>query len=84
MRVIGTSARIISLSAAENSVSLTVKGTDNIHMFTRLRVPFAIKSAEGKQKSGKNVKIVTEYEPQSRTVLLSYDGTAEETDITLY
>ncbi len=84
LRVIGTSARVLSLSAEEENVFLTVKGTDGVNTYTRLRVPFEVKSAEGKQKSGKTVKIGAEYEPKSRTVLLSYDGTAEEIDITLY
>ena len=84
LRVIGTSARVLSLSASENSVSLTVKGTEDVHTYTRLRVPFAVKSAEGKRKNGEAVGISAEYDPLSRTVLLSYDGVAEELDITLF
>ncbi len=83
LRVIGTSARVLSLSAAEQSVSLAVKGTEGVHTYTRLRVPFAVKTAEGKLRSGKAVRIDAEYDPKSRTVLLSYDGIAEELDITL-
>ena len=84
LRVIGTSSRVLSLSAAENSVSLTVKGTQDVHTYTRLRVPFAVKAAEGKRKSGESVRVGAEYDPESRTVLLSYDGIAEELDITVY
>ena len=84
LRIIGTSARVLSLSAAEKSVSLTVKGTEDVHTFTRLRVPFAVNAAEGKLKDGTAVKIGAEYDPRSRTVLLSYDGKAEELDITVF
>ena len=83
LRVIGTAARVLSLSAAENTVSLTVKGTDDVRMYTRLRVPFAVTAAEGKRRNGEAVPVGAEYDPASRTVLLSYDGLAEELDITL-
>ncbi|MCR5485020.1 MAG: hypothetical protein K6F09_05445 [Clostridiales bacterium] len=83
LRVIGTSARIISLSASDNAVSLTVKGTEEVNTYTRLRVPFEIKTAEGKLESGKTVDIGVEYDAKSRTVLLSYDGIAENLDIIL-
>ena len=83
LRVIGTSARVLSLSTAQTSVSLTVKGTQDVRTYTRLRVPFAVKAAEGKRKSGAAVPIGAEYDPQSRTVLLSYDGIAEELEITV-
>ena len=83
LRVIGTSARVLSLSASEKSVSLTVKGTQDVRTYTRLRVPFAVRAAEGKRKDGTAVNIGVEYDPQSRTVLLSYDGVAEELEITL-
>lgn len=84
LRVIGTSARVLSLSAADESVSLTVKGTADVRTYTRLRVPFAVRTAEGKLKDGTAVRIGVEYDPRSRTVLLSYDGVAEEIDITLF
>lgn len=83
LRVIGTSARVLSLSASEKSVSLTVKGTQDVRTYTRLRVPFAVRAAEGKRKDAEPVRIGVEYDPQSRTVLLSYDGVAEELEITL-
>ncbi|MBQ6267729.1 MAG: hypothetical protein IJK64_08170 [Clostridia bacterium] len=83
LRVIGTSARVLSLDAAEGSVSLTVKGTEDVNTYTRLRVPFAVKAAEGKLKSGTAVAVGAEYDPLSRTVLLSYAGTPEELTITL-
>lgn len=84
LRVIGTSARVLSLCAAQDTVSLTVKGTDDVRTFTRLRVPFAVTSAEGKGKNAQAVKVGAEYDPVSRTVLLSYDGTAQEMKITLH
>ena len=84
LRVIGTSARVLSLSAADGSVSLTVKGTEGVRTYTRLRVPFEVRSAEGKRQDGEAVRIGTEYDPQSRTVLLSYDGIAQEIAVTLY
>ena len=84
LRVIGTSARVLSLSATEDSVSLTVIGTQDVHTYTRLRVPFEVKTAEGKRKSAESVPIGAEYDPNSRTVLLSYDGIAEELDIMLH
>ena len=84
LRVIGTSARVLSLSAAEESVSLTVIGTQDVRTYTRLRVPFAVTAAAGKRRDGTAVPIGAEYEPKSRTVLLSYDGAAEELDITVY
>ena len=81
--MIGTSARVLSLCAGEGSVSLTVKGTEGVRTFTRLRVPFAIRSAEAKRRNGQSVGIDAAYDPQSRTVLLSYDGIAEALDITV-
>ena len=84
LRVIGTSARVLSLSAAEDRVSLTVKGTQDVRTYTRLRVPFAVSAAEGKRKTGESVRIGAEYDPKSRTVLLSYDGIAEDLEITLF
>ena len=84
LRVIGTSARVLSLCAAQDTVSLTVKGTDDVRTFTRLRVPFAVTSAEGQGENGEVVKVGAEYDPLSRTVLLSYDGTAQEMEITLH
>ncbi len=84
LRVIGTSARVLSLSASEESVSLTVKGTEGINTYTRLRVPFEVKTAEGKLASGEAVSVGAEYNHKSRTVLLSYDGTAQELEIVLH
>ncbi len=84
LRVIGTSARVLSLCAAEERVSLTVTGTEGVRTYTRLRVPFAVGSAEGKRGNAEPVEVGAEYDPVSRTVLLSYDGMAEELEITLY
>ena len=84
LRVIGTSARVLSLSAAEDTIALTVKGTEGVRTYTRLKTPFAVNAAEGKRQNGETVRIGVEYDPVSRTALLSYDGMAEELAITLY
>ena len=61
-----------------------MKGTDDVRTYTRLRVPFAVKAAEGKRENGETVEVGAAYDPASRTVLLSYDGMPQALTITLY
>ncbi|MBR2730815.1 MAG: hypothetical protein IKD72_02370, partial [Clostridia bacterium] len=83
LRVIGTSARVLSLHATEDRVSLTVKGTEGVNTYTRLRVPFEIGAAEGRLENGARVAVGAAYDQRSRTVLLSYEGVPAPLAITL-
>ncbi|MBP3324534.1 MAG: hypothetical protein J6M16_10095 [Clostridia bacterium] len=76
--VIGTAARIFSLDLDENGFEALMKTADNIKVYTRLRLPKAIKAISAVDEDGNKVDITFENDEVSRTSLISYLSKAKK------
>ncbi|MBQ7153280.1 MAG: hypothetical protein IJR83_05010 [Clostridia bacterium] len=75
LRIIGTSARVFRLEAKDDCVELEEKAAALVKVFTRIRVPFQVSCDDP------DIRCICD--PQTRTVLISYDSRNERRMIRL-
>ena len=75
--IIGTAARISDWQADENSLRFTAQAADTVLTPIRLRLPFAPSAVSAHMESGPK-DVSWRYDPESRTILLTFrsDGKA--------
>ncbi len=75
-RMIGCSARVLSLTKEENGSAFTmeVKAADKIRAFIRIRLPKSVFSLKALDMEGKDVKIDSSWDERTRTALFSYES----------
>lgn len=77
MRIVGTSARVLSLSATETGAALQLHTANNIHAFLRLRLPKPVAAATAADLENHPVNLNCTWDDISQTVLLDYQSTGE-------
>lgn len=80
-RVIGCSARVLSLECKGKEFSLSSKGADSISARIRIRLPHKVNKVSAINENGSEVSVEYEWDDRSQTLLLSYDSHALEVAI---
>lgn len=75
-RVIGCSARIFSLEAAEdgNGFTMRIKAADNIRAFIRVRIPKPVVFVSARDEAGLEVPVDYSWDEESKTELFCYES----------
>lgn len=76
-RVVGTSARVLEAELAEEGLTVGLKTADKIKAFTRIRLPRPVKNVRAKDEDGTAVRVESDWDEETRTLLLSYDSVAK-------
>lgn len=77
-RIIGTSARIFSLSDNGGEIALKARGASDFKAYIRVRVPHPCSEAVSD-----SIPVSCEYDEKSKTVLLGFDSNGTEINITI-
>lgn len=79
--IIGTSARVLEAQDQEKGLFLKLKTADRIHAYTRLRLRRPVEHLEAYGEDKKSVDVRSEWDEESKTLLISYESTAQEVTI---
>lgn len=88
-RVIGTSARVLSVDIKENSAEFRLKTAEDIRAYTRMRMPKKVIAAEAMvmaeeaETAATEKPLTWEWDDETHTLLLSYSSMAEEVQVTV-
>lgn len=82
--IIASAARIEKLECRNTVFTIWEKAADNIHVFTRLRLPFEPMRVEAEDEDKDTVPIEFAWDQETRTVLLSYDSKDKSVMVTGY
>ena len=80
--IIGTAARISDWEADENTLRFTAQAADKVLVHIRLRLPFA-PSAVSASIENESANIVWRYDPESRTMLLTFRSSGKAVCVTI-
>ena len=85
-RVIGTSARVFSLSetADGSGFAMEIKASDGIMAYLRLRLPKPVRTIVAIDQEGNPVEMVSQWDEATDTVLLSYYSNNQVVSVTGY
>lgn len=75
LRVIGTGARVFSLTEENGAVKITFRGASEVRINIRIRTPYPVSCSDD--------RFTCINEPRSKTALLSYDSCGEEFTLSL-
>lgn len=73
-RIVGTSARVFSLTCGETGFSMELKAADRISAYTRVRLPHPVAGAEAVDEEGEAVPLRWEWDAPSQTALFGYES----------
>ncbi len=80
-RIIGTSARVLSLDKREDGFTVRVKAADRMKVFTRIRLPRPVEAIEITVISGQKTQVSHSWDERTRTELFTYDSENQELEI---
>lgn len=80
-RVIGCSARILSMDCDEEGFKLSAKGAANIKAYIRIRLPEKVQAVSARDENGGEVPMEALWDERSRTLLLHYDSHARRVEV---
>lgn len=80
-RIIGTSARVLEVTEAEEGLTLRLKTADRIRAYTRVRLPRPVQKVSAADEAGAEIAVESIWDEETNTLLVSYDSTANEVTV---
>lgn len=79
--IIGTSARVLEVTEAEEGLTLRLKTADRIRAYTRVRLPRPVQKVSAADEAGAEIAVESIWDEETNTLLVSYDSTANEVTV---
>lgn len=79
--IIGTSARVLEVTEAEEGLMLRLKTADRIRAYTRVRLPRPVQKVSAADAAGAEIAVESIWDEETNTLLVSYDSTANEVTV---